>query len=61
VEYPRLVQTVLDCADARALAEFYRELLGYEYRPGDEQVDSAGDDWLVLCDATGERQSALAC
>jgi hypothetical protein len=29
--HPRLVQTVLDCTDARALAEFYRELLGYEY------------------------------
>src|SRR5512133_3923819 len=35
-EHPRLVQTVLDTTDVRALAEFYRELLGLRYRPGDE-------------------------
>lgn len=46
----RLRQVVLDCPDARQLAEFYRELLGYPYRPGDESVDPAGDDWLVLRD-----------
>jgi len=49
---------VLDCTDARALAEFYRQLLGYRYRPGDEppaigEPDAAGQDWLVLWDATG--------
>jgi Glyoxalase-like domain len=33
---PTLRQVVLDCEDARALAEFYRQLLGYQYRPGDE-------------------------
>ena len=33
---PRLCQVVLDCTDARALAEFYRALLGLVYRPGDE-------------------------
>jgi hypothetical protein len=27
---------VLDCVDARELAEFYRLLLGLRYRPGDE-------------------------
>jgi catechol 2,3-dioxygenase-like lactoylglutathione lyase family enzyme len=36
--------------DARALAEFYRELLGLTYRPGDEPPASGVDeqDWLVL-------------
>jgi len=47
------VQTVLDTEHPRALAEFYRELLGLDYRPGDEppapgQPDPLGEDWLVL-------------
>jgi catechol 2,3-dioxygenase-like lactoylglutathione lyase family enzyme len=56
---PQLRQVVLDAADARALAEFYRELLGLQYRPGDEPPgpgadDPRGHDWLVLRDpATG--------
>ena len=45
-------QVVLDCSDVRALAEFYRELLGLTYRSGDEPpasgVDERGQDWLVL-------------
>ena len=50
---PRLRQVVLDCEDARALAEFYRQLLGLHYRPGDEPPaagapDDRGTDWLVL-------------
>ncbi len=48
--YPTLRQVVLDCTDARTLAEFYRELLGLRYRPGDEPP-SGGEpdkDWLVL-------------
>jgi catechol-2,3-dioxygenase len=44
---PRLRQVVLDTTDARGLAEFYRRLLGFSYRPGD------GDDWVVLNDASG--------
>ncbi len=52
---PRLRQVVLDAVDARALAEFYRELLGLTYRPGDEPPpagapDPHGQDWLVLRD-----------
>jgi catechol 2,3-dioxygenase-like lactoylglutathione lyase family enzyme len=48
-----LRQTVLDTTDARELAEFYRELLGLPYRPGDEppadgRDDERGRDWLVL-------------
>ena len=27
-EYPRLLHTAIDTTDARALAEFYRQLLG---------------------------------
>jgi catechol 2,3-dioxygenase-like lactoylglutathione lyase family enzyme len=50
--YPTVRQTVLDCRHPRRLAEFYRELLGYEYRPGDEPPaegpDERGHDWLVV-------------
>jgi catechol 2,3-dioxygenase-like lactoylglutathione lyase family enzyme len=49
--HPQLLQTVLDTTDPRGLAEFYRELLGYAYRPGDEPPsDGTPDrpDWLVL-------------
>jgi hypothetical protein len=50
---PRLRQVVLDGMEARPLAEFYRQLLGYEYRPGDEPPpagvhDVQAHDWLVL-------------
>ena len=44
----RLVQTVLDTTNPRELAEFYRQLLGWSYRPGHEESDPAGDDWLNL-------------
>jgi catechol 2,3-dioxygenase-like lactoylglutathione lyase family enzyme len=58
--FPRLLQTVLDCTDARALAEFYRELLGLHYRPGDEppapgRPDPQGAEWLVLRGDDGTR------
>jgi catechol 2,3-dioxygenase-like lactoylglutathione lyase family enzyme len=50
---PRIHQVVLDTTNARDLAEFYRELFGLRYRPGDEapppgEPDPAGRDWLVL-------------
>jgi len=56
--FPVLRQVVLDSTDARALAEFYRQLLGLSYRPGDQppaagQPDPAGQDWLVLRDSAG--------
>lgn len=51
-QYPVLRQVVLDTTDVRGLAEFYRQLLGYRYRPGDEEPDP-GEDWLVLRDAAG--------
>jgi catechol 2,3-dioxygenase-like lactoylglutathione lyase family enzyme len=62
--YPELRQVVLDGADARVLAEFYRRLLGLRYRPGDEppapgEPDTAGQEWLVLRDAAGRAQLAF--
>lgn len=62
--FPDLRQVVLDCTDARALAEFYRRLLGLRYRPGDDpppagEPDPAGRDWLVLQDATGTARVAF--
>jgi hypothetical protein len=55
---PILRQVVLDTTDARGLAEFYRELLGWQYRPGDEppadgSPDEKGSDWLVLVNPAG--------
>jgi catechol 2,3-dioxygenase-like lactoylglutathione lyase family enzyme len=61
-DYPQLLHTVLDTTDVRGLAEFYRHLLGLQYRPGDDP-QSAGDpddaDWLVLIDRLGNRQLAF--
>jgi hypothetical protein len=62
--FPLLVQVVLDTTDARALAEFYRQLLGFHYRPGDEppgegQADEKGRDWLVLLSPDGARAMAF--
>src|SRR3954452_3181089 len=57
-DYPVLLHTAIDARDCRGLAEFYRQLLGLRYRPGDEvptdgSVDDA--DWLVMVDAEGNR------
>src|SRR5579864_7961218 len=62
--HPRLLQVVLDTTDARALAEFYRQLLGLRYRPGDEPTspgspDPRGQDWLVLRDSAGTNRIAF--
>jgi hypothetical protein len=55
---PVLRQVVLDTTDARTLAEFYRRLLGFTYRAGDEppeagEDDERGRDWLGLCSPDG--------
>jgi catechol 2,3-dioxygenase-like lactoylglutathione lyase family enzyme len=62
--FPELRQVVLDCTGARALAEFYRQLLGLRYRPGDGlpppgEPDSRGQDWLVLRDSAGHPRIAF--
>lgn len=60
--YPRLLHTAIDTTDPRGLAEFYRELMGLHYRPGDEPPAEGPDDdtaWLVLLDADGRRQLAF--
>jgi catechol-2,3-dioxygenase len=59
--FPVLMHTALDATDCRALAEFYRVLLGLRYRPGDEVPDAGADDadWLVLLDADGRRVLAV--
>ena len=49
--YPHLLHTVLDTTQPRQLAEFYRQLLGLQYRPGDgpptdEMPHDA--DWLAF-------------
>lgn len=61
---PTLAQTVFDTTDARRLAEFYRQLLGFEYRPGDEPPPAGTDDplghaWLVLLEPGGRRALAF--
>jgi catechol 2,3-dioxygenase-like lactoylglutathione lyase family enzyme len=61
-DHPRLLHTVIDTPDVRALAEFYRQLLGLEYRQGDEPgagSDAADVDWLVLVDQDGARVLAF--
>jgi hypothetical protein len=62
--FPTLRSVVLDTTDARGLAEFYRRLLGYDYRPGDEppppgDPDPRGRDWLVLLDPGGRARLAF--
>jgi catechol 2,3-dioxygenase-like lactoylglutathione lyase family enzyme len=60
--FPRLLQTVLDTTRPRELAEFYRQLLGLSYRPGDEPPDAGrpdDPDWLVLFDSTGNSRLAF--
>ena len=62
--FPTLRTFVLDTTDARSLAEFYRELLGYAYRAGDEvppagEDDPKGRDWLVLVDPSGAPRLAF--
>lgn len=60
-DHPQLLHTVLDTTDVRGLAEFYRELLGLSYRPGDEPPTDGPDaaDWLVLVDGAGRRMLAF--
>lgn len=58
---PTLYQIVLDAHNVRGLAEFYRQLFGLVYLPGDEPTDEGPDDadWLVLCHPDGGRALAF--
>lgn len=60
-DYPELLHTVIDTTEPRKLAQFYRQLLGYLYRPGDEPSTGGVDekDWLVLTDSLGHRKLAF--
>jgi len=49
----RLANVVLNCPDPRALADFYRGLLGWHYQKGQESADPDGDAWLVLTPPDG--------
>lgn len=58
--FPALRSIVLDTTDPAGLAEFYRQLLGFEYLDGSEP--STGDepaDWLVLRDPSSGLRMAL--
>ncbi len=62
--FPTVVQVVLDTTNARALAEFYRQLFGFQYRPGDEpppagQPDQRGREWLVIHHPSGAPRIAF--
>ena len=46
--FPRLRSTVLDTRDVPALAEFYRQLLGWEYAPGNGPDDEEADEWRII-------------
>ncbi|MBE1604369.1 VOC family protein [Actinopolymorpha pittospori] len=61
-EFPQMMHTAIDTTNARELAEFYRQLLGLRYRPGDEppaEGPDDGADCLVLLDADGTRKLAF--
>lgn len=61
-DHPELLHTVLDTTDVRSLAEFYRQLLGLIYRPGDDPPPAGTTDdadWLVLTDSAGTRKLAF--
>ena len=60
--FPQLMHTAIDTTDARGLAEFYRQLLGLQYRPGDEPGPDESThpaDWLVLVGPDGDRHMAF--
>jgi hypothetical protein len=57
--FPFLRAVTFDATNAREVAEFWRQLLGFEYRSGDEpppegQPDPNAEEWLVLRNRSGE-------
>ena len=64
MSHPTLIGPVIDAVDARAVGEFWRLLMGFRYRRGDEPpaaggADIAATDWLVLTDESGRAQMAV--
>ena len=64
MNHPTLIGPVIDAVDARAVGEFWRELMGFRYRQGDEPPlpgapDRSASDWLVLTDESGRAQMAV--
>jgi hypothetical protein len=62
--FPTLRGIAVDSTNARAAAEFYRQLLGFTYRAGSElppegQDDPEARDWLVLENPAGGPHLAL--
>jgi catechol 2,3-dioxygenase-like lactoylglutathione lyase family enzyme len=60
--YPKLMHTALDTTDTRRLADFYRQLLGLRYRPGEEPPSHGTPDdadWLVRTGAAGDQPDSL--
>jgi catechol 2,3-dioxygenase-like lactoylglutathione lyase family enzyme len=61
-----LSQVVLDSTDIGVLAEFYRGLLGYDYREGSGPTDPDSAEWLALqnpaggCDVAFQQVAELA-
>ena len=51
--FPQLRSIVLDATDARGLADFYRELLGWSPHPDDD----GDDEWVVI---VGPQQQRIA-
>jgi catechol 2,3-dioxygenase-like lactoylglutathione lyase family enzyme len=49
---------VLDTTDVRRLGVFYRDLLGFAYRDGDE-TPQPDEDWLVIVDSASGRRIAF--
>jgi catechol 2,3-dioxygenase-like lactoylglutathione lyase family enzyme len=56
--FPRFRQVVLDTPDVRRLGDFYRDLLGFAYREGNE-TPQPDEDWLVIVDPVGGRRIAF--
>ena len=58
MSHPQLLHTVLDTTRPRRAAEFYRELLGLVYRPGD--APPADDDDGQMSEEAWQRLMADA-
>lgn len=56
--FPRFRQVVLETTEVRRLADFYRDLLGFVYREGDE-TPQPDEDWLVIVAPVGGRRIAF--